>query len=102
MANPIRPEDIVDSKVKYLPDAVIDVFNRLIAVHYSNGSANIKQNIIVAALIEALGIERQAIFDNHYLDVEDVYRASGWNVEYDKPAYNESYEAFFTFKKAGK
>ncbi len=42
------------------------------------------------------------VCDNHWLDVEDVYREAGWVVEYDKPGYCESYEATFTFKKDGK
>lgn len=45
-----------------------------------------------------LGLSRQEIFDNRLLDVEDVFRSQGWKVEYDKPGYNESYPATFTFR----
>lgn len=38
------------------------------------------------------------IFNNHWLDIEDKYALDGWKVIYDKPAYNESYEASFKFK----
>ncbi len=32
-----------------------------------------------------------------WLNVEELYRAQGWTVTYDKPGYNESYPATFTF-----
>ena len=44
-------------------------------------------------------LTRQTVFDNGWLDVEEAHRAAGWRVEYDKPAYNESYDAFFVFSK---
>ena len=31
--------------------------------------------------------------------IEPLYREKGWNVEYDKPGYNEFYKARFIFKK---
>ena len=45
---------------------------------------------------------RKEIFDNHLLDFEDVYRDQGWSVMYDSPAYCESYDPYFLFKKAVK
>ena len=39
------------------------------------------------------------IFANSWLDVEDIYRNAGWDVEYDKPGYCENYEAHFVFRK---
>ena len=51
----------------------------------------------VAKLIVQKGLKRQDIFDNHWLDVEDLYRKNGWKVDYDKPGYNESYNAYFVF-----
>ena len=42
-------------------------------------------------------LKRADVFSNHWLDVEDIYREQGWNVEYDKPTYNETYDAYFVF-----
>ena len=36
------------------------------------------------------------------MDFEDLYRKSGWSVSYDKPAYNENYDAFLIFNKRKK
>ena len=42
---------------------------------------------------------RQKIYDQGWLDFEPLYREVGWNVEYDKPAYYEHYDAYFKFTK---
>lgn len=45
------------------------------------------------------GMKRDELFDKGWMDIEPIYRKSGWRVEYDKPAYNETYPATFTFSK---
>lgn len=96
MTNPIRPSEVVAHKATVLPDKVIEVFNHLIAVNFSEGRARVTQDAVVESLTAA-GIDRSEIFAKHYLDVEDIYAAAGWKVEYDKPGFNESYAANFIF-----
>ena len=95
---PIRPEDLAGAKTSLIPPVVIDTFNELIAAKWSGGHAVLSQPYIVATLVER-GLTRSDIFDKGWLDIEDVYRAAGWIVEYDKPGYNEMYDATFTFSK---
>jgi len=45
------------------------------------------------------GLTRQGMYDKGWMDVEDAYRKAGWDVDFDKPGYNETYEANFTFSK---
>lgn len=99
MVEPIKPDEVVEQKQKLFPDEVMEAFNELIAENYQNGSATFQQNEVVKRIVEKKGCESAEIFKNHWLDVEDVYRNAGWKVEYDKPAYNESYAATFTFRK---
>lgn len=99
MIEPIKPEEIAEAKAKYFPDFVIESVNALIAGCYTNGRANIKQKDIIAEIIKRGSITRDEIFDKGYLNFEEIYRSAGWSVNYDKPAYNESYDANFTFKK---
>lgn len=96
---PITPQEV--SQVKQIPDFVIECFNNLIAKHYRSGRAKVIQNDVIAAILatDPTNLERHMIFDSGWLDVEEVYRATGWKVEYDKPAYCESYDAFFVFSK---
>lgn len=104
MIKPISPQEI---KKKELPDSVIIAFNELLQEKYHNEKTiTILQKDAVAKIISVSGrsdyrsmVSAQAIFDNHWLDIEDIYRDHGWKVEYDKPGYNEDYEAYFKFNK---
>ena len=89
---PIRPEDVSDIKHVELPVHVIPTWNKLIAKAYRNGQATILQK----DAINALG---GAGPDCEWINIEDIYRKAGWHVEYDKPGYNETYEASFVFRK---
>jgi DNA repair protein RadC len=96
---PIRPEQVGEAQAAALPAQVIDVFNRLIASRFVGRTATVKQDDAVNMIMLAMGIERHEVFSNHYLDVEEAFRAVGWEVVYDKPAYNEDYPATFTFTR---
>ncbi|MFZ5424563.1 MAG: hypothetical protein ACOZAO_02065 [Patescibacteria group bacterium] len=95
---PITPSGVGKAKSASLPDVVIEVFNELIAQNFYGGSASVKQKDAVAMLV-AKGLDRNEIFKKGWLDVEEVYRKAGWKVYYDKPGYNESYDAYFRFSK---
>lgn len=98
---PIKPSDIIKQRRDDIPDVVIEAFNRLVAEKWSGHSAVVHQKDVVAFLVEA-GLDKDEIFKRHWLNVEDVYRSAGWIVKYDAPAYSESYEPYFTFKRKGK
>lgn len=98
-ARPIKPEEVTGERLKNFPNEAIEAFNELIA----RGGGNyvvIGQEEVIALMVKK-GLDRNAIFQNHWLDVEDMYRKAGWKVEYDKPGFNESYEATFTFSRSG-
>lgn len=99
---PITPDEVAVVKQATLPDFVVRAFNECIATGWN---ADAKESVFlqddVVRLILEYGAEhihdRQEIFDKRWLDVEPIYQSQGWNVEYDKPAYNETYSATFTF-----
>lgn len=101
----ITPGQVVDAKENQIPDEVFAAFDELIAKNFNQGYATVMQNqVLLLALkkLKAAGhrrMTRDLIFENHWLDVETIYRKRGWVVEYDKPGYNETYEASFKFKK---
>lgn len=109
---PISPDEISEAKGASIPPFVFDAFNELIALKFDCGSATIKQDDVINKIITVMaarnGVQgdpdatrayRDTIFQSGWLNVEDVYRAVGWSVEYDRPGYNEIYSAFFVFKK---
>lgn len=101
VTKPVSPDQIEDVKEKNFPDQVIESFNELLIKNFSGGSATIKQEDVVNLMITK-GLNKEEIFENNWLDIERIYRSQGWIVEYDKPGFNESYEAFFKFKKPPK
>lgn len=112
MSKPISPSDIPSYKAVSFPNYVFDAFNELIAINFSDGTADILQKDVVALMLQKanVGIDPDESFGGYnagltkgqilslgYLNVEEVYRAQGWKVSYDKPGYNESYDALFRF-----
>ena len=98
---PLSPKEVVEKKISSIPDAVFEVFNELIAKDFNGAYAIVKQKEVVKILVDK-GLKEKEIYDNHWLDVEEIYRKAGWKVEYDKPAYNESYGAYFEFRPRDK
>lgn len=96
---PIKPSQVVKKKKDGIPDYVIESFNELIAKHFDGSSSTIKQDEVMSVILSKMpeGSKRQDVYDNNWLDVEDIFRAAGWQVTYDKPGYNESYPATFEF-----
>lgn len=95
---PITPNEVAQQKIANIPSAVIDTFNKLIALNYTDGSATVKQADVIHEL-ERRDFARQEVLDKGWLNVEEIYRDAGWAVVYNKPAYSENYDAYFTFKK---
>ena len=102
MSEPIKPEDVIDAKKKTLPSEVIDSFNFLIARNWNGRSATVLQKDVCDEIVRRMGLDggtRERIYENHWLDVEAIYRATGWVVTYDKPGYCETGEPYFKFSK---
>jgi len=102
-AKPIKPKDVPALKKEMLPGYVMEAFNQCIAVGYDGHSAKVYQGEVVARILTLAGLagdelHRDDVYERGYLDVEPIYRAEGWNVSYDKPGYNETYEASFLFE----
>lgn len=98
---PITPNEIVESLDTIIPSAVIQAVNELLKENYRGiGGAHIRQkDIVIRALQIDESLVETDIYKKKYLDIETLYEKSGWKVSYDSPAYNESYDAYFVFKK---
>lgn len=100
--SPITPAEALSLKERLLPDEVIGAWNELIATNLTNGVSTVYQSEAEDKLrmLSCLPSD-QSVLDMGWLDIEDIYRAAGWKVFYDKPGYNESYEATYKFSKKG-
>lgn len=100
---PIRPKQAKERKNASIPDFVVESFNELIAEHLSGGYALIKQAEILHRICSKVSelsgevITPQQVLDKGWTDIESLFRKAGWKVTYDKPGYNESYDAFYKF-----
>lgn len=96
---PITPEQVIkEKKIKEIPDCIINAVNELIIENYKHTSktAEILQNDILDKVKN--NFSRKEIFDNCWLDIEDLYRKAGWNVKYYRGAYWDTTPCYFTFK----
>lgn len=98
MVKPISPDEC---RKLNIPDEVIESFNELIQEKFRGKSATVLQDEVIERILSKFNhyIGRQEIYDNCWLDVEDLFGEAGWKVVYDKPGYNESYPAKFEFTK---
>ena len=94
---PITPKEVRAGN--HIPLFVIDAFNSCIAAKFNAGTAVVKQDDVIEKLVRISGVTRDLIFERGWLNVESLYEKSGWSVSYDKPAYNETYPATFTFEE---
>lgn len=96
MVKPISPDEAL--KGKQIPEVVFEVVNSLLSEKFNGASVTIKENEIIKILVDQ-GLNKQEIYDRHWLDIKESYRQVGWKVEYDKPGYNETYDAYFRFSR---
>lgn len=94
---PISPKEIMENLDEIIPNAVIQAVNELLKEKYRGSEVTIKQKDIVSRAVSIDNKLAGKIIENKYLDFESLYEKSGWKVSYDKPGYNESYDAFFKF-----
>ena len=96
---PLSPEEVLEKKGNDIPDVVITAVNNLLAKNLSGKKyATLLQKDIIKEIQRLdIGISKSDIYDNHWLDFESLFDKAGWKVSYDKPGYNETYEASFDF-----
>lgn len=108
----ISPERFKDLIVNgHIPDAIINVVNNMLIANYKGDkSITINQDELVSEICRVMAdtmidignkhlqpFNRNMIFNCKWLDFENLYRQKGWKVEYDKPAYCETYPAYWKF-----
>lgn len=97
--NAVTPKELGATAGDDIPEVVIKAVNNLLKKQYRRGrSVTLKQDDIVDEILRLEeDTHRDHIFDYGWLDFEPVFERAGWRVDYDKPAYCESYPAIFKF-----
>jgi len=99
---PLSPDAVATAFAESIPDFVIEAVNNLLQTKAHQGQAILRQDDIInecvrLAMQDGSSITRNQIFDNHWLDIEPIFEAAGWIVNYDRPGHGESYAATFEF-----
>lgn len=107
MIKPLTYDEVMDQRKSSIPDFIIEAVNECLRKKLHGKFASFTQDEVMKEALKNfpsdlnVSVKREDhIFDNHWLDFEPLFREAGWKVEFDKPAYNESYPARFTFTKA--
>ena len=92
---PYTPKEARDANANQLPDKVIETVNNLLAIQGGSNRIVIYQKDVLKTLLTHYSMEE--IRERHFLDIENTYRSRGWEVEYEKPGYNETGEPHWVF-----
>ena len=107
MSKPITPQEAKEFYNDNFPSFVIEAVNSLIRTNYrpTSQSFNLKVSVVKSAIVNAVSNYNDEhgssiMFQDYYLDFENIYKRFGWKVSFDRAGYNESYESFYTFEVA--
>ena len=102
---PLTPKQVKEMHQKTIPEEIILAVNHLLVKGCSESRIRviIEQNEVIEQATTTMRnngktVERNDFFENHWLDFEPIFRKAGWKVTFNKPGYNESYPAYWTFE----
>lgn len=95
---PITPEEAKKSIIKSFPDYIIESVNELIVENRRGvGSITILREDVIKRIQSKKDVSRGYLFDNKFLDFEEIYKDQGWHVNYDQPCQGEDFKAYYQF-----
>lgn len=105
---PIKPAEVIKFKQENIPDAVFQAFNELIAQKWAGDLATIRKDDLLERYFKISGkrndrANRDKLYEDHALDIEEIYAKEGWIVNYESPSYGDSdFEPYWEFKVKNK
>jgi len=99
---PISPKQLIEliPELPPIPAEVIDAVNELLQAKYDEetGIARFDLKDVADLSAKKLGYEsREPIYKNNWMDFEPIFEEKGWSVEFHRPAYCETWGAYFVF-----
>lgn len=95
----LKPRDIIEDLENIIPGFVVEAVNNLLKKNYRGSSTTIKQADIQNEIlrISPEEITQQSIYDNKWMDFDEIFKKKGWDVEYIKSDYTGGFKSYFTF-----
>lgn len=91
------PKDALVRHGETIPEELLAVVNKFLAERIHKGQITITRKELADAL-QFTQINESEALERGWLDFEELYRAQGWKVTYDKPGFNETYVGFWLFE----
>ncbi len=108
MVEPVTFEQVHQAWLdREIPDYVIEAFNQQLMENYAKNRAQtiyIDQDNVVTRILGVahntygISITREQVFNQHMLDIENVYRKYGWKVQHFKRSL-EGKSSYFEFQR---
>lgn len=99
MTKPLTPSDVERVKTERLRPEMIEAANELIAERWDGYSSRFTLYDLGALARKKLDMHEKDQFRPGELDIEPVFERAGWSVKFDRPGFNEFYDAYFVFTK---
>lgn len=93
------------SEVKYnIPDFVIETVNKMIEKKFRGDTFTFKaKELIELGQSTGQGDTNKDWYKEKWMDFEDIYRKTGWKVEYEQASYGESsFDSYYRFTPKNK
>ena len=98
MASPITPAEVIEKRITNFPPEIIEIVNNLIVETFDGRSAVVRAKNVLAAIKKDFSkVHSDKIYDAGWMDFEPIFIKAGWDVKYESPDRDESYEAFYQF-----
>ncbi len=98
----ITPKEAMNQFKQNIPEKVFTCWNELIVANLRVSNGNSQSQFTLKELSSKIQYAMNTPFKvakkNGWFDLEDHYNNNGWDVTFDSPGYNESYEATYFFK----
>lgn len=82
MTRPITPNEVADLKSEQIPEEVVQAFNELIDENWNGSCSVVGLDEAADRAAKLIGINDSVLYRNNWLDVEDIFREAGWEVDY--------------------
>jgi hypothetical protein len=84
---PIKPSDVGKTLSEIIPDGVIEAWNNVIAKHFKEYAFSIDRDCFIDEISSIMQCTRTEVFSEKWLDIEELYRDAGWEVNYSQQYY---------------
>lgn len=98
---PIRPDEFAELQKGDFPEAVWQAFNEMIFREWNGSFSIVRLEAVVDRIVFLHGCPADDVYKYGWLNIEEAFRSEGWDVKYEKPAYNEPGHAYFKFSRKG-